>query len=135
MTRVRLFQSLVVASLLAYGAFFLLPLAPVNHSSDVQALLEYAGYGGAISPSHPLIFIPIALLKIVASIGLILFLAWGRWLLLAHIAISLALIPFIGMAIYTPMDSMIGFISAMLDGALLMLCFTPPYCNYLRRDE
>lgn len=135
MTKVRFFQTLVGISLLAYGIFFLFPLLPINHSPAFQSLLEYSGYGGLIPPDHPFVYLPVALLKIVASFGLFLFLTWGRWLLLAHIAISMALVPFIGVIIYTPMDGLASYVSATIDGALLILCFTPPYSEYMRRDE
>ena len=135
MSKVRFFQLMVGASFLTYVIYFFLPFIPIDHDSDVQNLLGYSGYGNSIPPGHPFIYIPSFLLKTISAVGLFLFLSWGRWLLLAHMAISLVLAPFLGITILLPIDVTIGFLSALLDGALLMLCFTQPYSDYMRKDD
>jgi hypothetical protein len=135
MTRIRAFQILVVASALLYLAWMLLPHSPQAYSHDVQQILAWSSYGSAQWYTDPRFYISIGVGKIVSSIGLFLFLSWGRWLLLAVVVISMAAVPFAGVSVSMPFDSIIGGFLSLSDGAILALAFFSPLAEAMRRDE
>jgi hypothetical protein len=135
MTKMRLFQIAVAASCTAYLAWFILPFAPIPYSEETHALLAYNGYGGYISPHHPLLFTTALVTKVVAFIGLFFFLSWGRWLLLANIGVSFPFTLFSGIAVVAPIDGFIIYLWTTLDAIVLTLSFSHPYSLYMRPDN
>ena len=112
----------------------LLPYLPRGFSTDVQALLALGGYGAAPWVTEPVFYLSIGAGKLIASLGLILFLSWGRWLFLAIVVTSLASVPFAGIAIAPPLDSVVGYFTVLTDGAILALAFSSPIAERWRKD-
>ena len=135
MTRVRTFQLLVVASVLAYGLWMALPQIPRALSPEVQQMLSTSGYGGQAWVMDPRYYFSVALAKVLASVGLVLFLSWGRWLFLGVAAVAIASVPFSGVSVGAPMDNAVGYVATLLDGAILALAFSSPLSEAMRRDE
>ncbi len=135
MARTRIFQLLVLASLASYLLWFLLPYSPRAFPKEVSDLLAWGGYGSHSWAQHPLFYLSIGLGKVVSSIGLLLFLSWGRWLLLAIVVVSVASVPFSGMAISVPLDTVVGSLTGLTDGAILALAFFSPLSEAMRKDE
>jgi hypothetical protein len=134
MTRLRVFQTLVVVSALLYVAWMVLPHLSRTFSPEVQSALAWSGYGGASWVSDPRFFLSIGIGKLLSSLGLFLFLSWGRWLLLAVVAISLASVPFAGVSAGIPLDNIIGYFLSLTDGAILALAFFSPLAEAMRKD-
>ena len=134
MTRVRVFQTLVVVSALLYIAWMVLPHLSRTFSPEVQELLAWGGYGGASWVIDPRFFLSIGIGKILSSLGLFLFLSWGRWLLLAVVTVSLVSVPFAGVSTGVPLDNIVGCLLSLTDGAILALAFFSPLAEAMRKD-
>ncbi len=134
MTRIRTFQILVITSALLYVAWLLLPHAPRAFAPEVQSILAWGGYGGAPWVNDPRFYLSIGAGKLIASVGLLLFLSWGRWLLLAVVAISLGSVPFAGVSTGAPLDNLVGYFLSLTDGAILALAFSSPISEAMRKD-
>ena len=134
MTRIRAFQTLVITSALLYLAWMLLPYAPRTFPHEVQDILAWSGYGGEPWVKDPRFYLAIGAGKLIASLGLVLFLSWGRWLLLAVVAISLASVPFAGVVIGVPLDNLVGYFLSLTDGAILALAFSSPIAEAMHKD-
>lgn len=102
MSRIRVFQSLAVASAVLYAVYLALPHLGLNHSAEVSQILGMGGYGALPLTQHPAFYLSFGVAKLLATVGLVLLLPWGRWLLVAIAATGLASLPFTGVAIGTP---------------------------------
>ena len=58
--------------------------------------------------------------------GLLFFAPWSRWLFLAVIVVSLASVPFRGITVAAPLDTLIGSLAGLVDGLVLALAFVSP---------
>jgi hypothetical protein len=134
MTRVRVFQTLVVISALLYIAWIGLPHLSRTFSPDVQKVLALGGYGGASWVTDPRFFLSVGIGKLLSSLGLFLFLSWGRWLLLAVVAVSLASAPFAGVSTGVPLDNIVGYLLCLTDGAILALAFFSPFAEAMHKE-
>jgi hypothetical protein len=132
MSRVRVFQALVVLSVLLHFAWLLLPGG--SASPDAQEALRWGGHGGTLALQHPLIYVAFGAVKLVAALGLLFFLAWGRWVLACLLLVSLAQIPFNGIAVGLPHENVVGALTGLVDGAVLALSFASPLSRNLRKD-
>ena len=83
---------------------------------------------------HPFIYVAMGVAKLTAAIGMLLFLSWGRWVLLGLLAVSLAQLPFNGIGVGLPHENLIGALTGLVDGAVLALAFASPLAEAMRRD-
>lgn len=65
---------------------------------------------------------------------LVLFLSWGRWVLVGLLLVSLAQLPFNGIAVGLPHENVIGALTGLIDGAILALAFASPLAEAMRKD-
>ncbi|MCA2937206.1 MAG: hypothetical protein IM445_21640 [Microcystis sp. M015S1] len=133
MSYIRVFQALVLVSALSYLLWVLLPNFPIAYSADVYDLLALHGTG-AHYEWHPIIDLLFAFCKLAVSIGLFFFLSWARWLMILMVVTSVLAIPFLGVSVIPPLDSFIGAINGLVDGAIIGLFFSSPIKNYFRKD-
>ncbi|MGH2360888.1 MAG: hypothetical protein ACRDGM_10170 [bacterium] len=130
---IKLFQWLVVASVLTSLVFFFLPAVPLPVSLEVAALRAKSGYGAILPGIRELIawiFLPLWLL---ASVGLFFFQAWARTLFAVLYVVGLLLRFAQGVTVSLPVEGFVGEIVSLLDGAILVLAFTAPLDAYFRR--
>jgi hypothetical protein len=135
MSRIRTFQFLVAVSALLYIFWMLLPHVPRTFSPEVQQVLSNGGYGGQPWVTDSRFYISLGVTKLLASLGLVLFFSWGRWLFAAVAAIGLACVPFSGLSVGAPLDNLVGYLASLIDGAILALSFSSPFSEAMRRDE
>lgn len=121
---IRIFQTLVLFSVVLHFSWLLLPSGDWHVSPETHEALRWSGHGGVQLLQHPAFYIVAAAAKLVASIGLVLFKAWGRWLLVLLVAVSLAQLPFNGIAVALPHETSIGALAGLVDGAVLALAFS-----------
>jgi hypothetical protein len=133
MTRIRAFQLLVIVSVALHLLWIFLPLV-LTVTPDLNEAVRWSGYGGLSVLQHPLFYISITATKIVAAVGLLLFLSWGRWLQLAVLATGVAALPFGGVSVALPLDNVIGALQGVADGAILGLAFSSPIADGIRKD-
>ena len=126
MSRIRIFQLAVITSAALYAVWLLLPYAQLGYSAGSQQLLGMSGYGAAPFVQHPAFYLSIAAAKLLASVGLLFFAPWSRWLLLAVIAVSLCSVPYSGVTVSAPLDGFIGSLAGLADGIVLALAFWSP---------
>lgn len=134
MSRIRVFQFLVIISAVFYLAWYLLPYTQRSFPPHIQDLLDWGGYGSIALTQHPLFYLSIGAAKLLSTLGLFLLHSWGRWLLLTTVAISIIMIPFSGMAVAPPLDGFVGSLVALTDGAILALAFFSPIAEIMRKD-
>ena len=132
MSRVRLFQLLVVLSVVLHFAWLAFPAG--NPSPEQQEALRWGGHGGVSLLQHPFVYVVLGAAKLVAAIGMVLFLSWGRWVLTGLLAVSLAQLPFNGIGVGLPYENLIGALTGLIDGAVLALAFASPLGDTMRKD-
>ena len=121
MSQIRLFQALVIASVVLHLAWLVLPTpTPPIGAEDA---LRWQGYGGTAFLQHPFVYFGAVAGKVAAAIGLLLFRPWGRWLLVAVLMASLAQLPFNGIGVALPQESVVGALTGIVDGAVVALAF------------
>jgi len=134
MSRIRAFQLLCIASALLHVTYLALPYAGFRHSVQEAQLLSMSGYGGLSFIQHPAFYLSFGVAKLVATVGLVFFLPWGRWLLGAIALAGLSSLPFSGISVGTPLDGIIASLLTLSDGAIIALAFSPPLAQAMRRN-
>lgn len=134
MSRIRFFQTLVIVSAFLYLAWFFIPYLPRSHSREVWRALNMSGHGASSVIQHPAFYLAIGAAKLVATLGLLLFLSWSRWLLVVVLVISIFSIPFAGLTVAPALDSFVGALTGLADGAILALAFSSPIAERWRKD-
>jgi len=132
MNQSRTFRLLVAASAFLYLGWIVLPHLPRAFIPEVRPLLEKSGYGGADWVTAPWFYLGLGGAKMLASLGLFMFLAWGRWLFLAATVVAIASIFFAGISVASPLDGLVGFVATLVDGAILGLAFFSPIAAQMR---
>jgi hypothetical protein len=131
-SKLKLFQWLVVASVLTSLIFFFLPAISLPVSPDVAALRGKSGYGAMLPGIREFIswiFLPLWLL---GSVGLFFFQAWARSLFAVLYVVALLLRFTQGVTVLLPVEGFVGEIVSLLDGAILVLAFTAPLDAYFK---
>ncbi|MCF6211895.1 MAG: hypothetical protein L3J88_10725 [Gammaproteobacteria bacterium] len=128
---VKLFQVLIVISTLNYVILFFLPYFPEVFSPETQKILAYNGYGAVIS-SHLFIYGTVFLLWILSAIGIFFFQNYGRILFLFMYILSIFMIPFFGVSVSAPIESLMFAISDILDIAIITLAYFSPLSGYFK---
>lgn len=83
---------------------------------------------------HSFVYVAMGVAKVIAAIGMVLFLSWGRWVLVGLLVVSLAQLPFNGIGVGLPYENFIGALTGLVDGAVLALAFASPLAEAMRRD-
>ena len=134
MTRIRTFQTLVVVSSVLLVFWYALPHLPLYYRPEIQTLLSYSGVGAPAWIQHPTFYLSLGAAKLISLLGLFLFLSWGRWLFTACVLVGVAVLPLSGIAVIPPLDSLIGGVLCLLDGAIFALAFLSPIAECWRKD-
>lgn len=124
MTR-RNLRWLIAAFVVTYVWFWSTPLGVYKQPEYVRAAMEHSARGATVPPSDTIAYLfLIAILT--SAIGMFFFHKWAWWLLAIATLASVALSPLMGVAVTGPYDGTVGFISALLNGALLVAAMRPP---------
>jgi hypothetical protein len=101
---------------------FVLPRMQFLFSPDVLELMRYGGHGATVAMNHPAI-LALYLLPFPAFVGLLLLQAWGKYLLLAFCALTVAGSFFFGATVSGPPEEFFSTLAWLFDGAILGLAF------------
>jgi len=113
----------VIVAFVAHAiVLFALPRLQFLFSPDVMQLMRYGGHGARVAMNHPILFV-LYLLPFPAFVGLYLMQAWGRYLLLAYVVLTLIGSFFFGASISGPPETFFGEVATLVDGALLGFAF------------
>ena len=134
MSRIRVFQLLCIASAFLYVTYLALPHVGLRYSAQEAQLLRMSGYGGLPFIQHPVFYLSFGVAKFIATVALVFFLPWGRWLLVVIVLAGLASLPFTGISVGTPLDGIIASLLTLCDGAVIALAFSPPLAGAMRRN-
>jgi hypothetical protein len=115
-------------------AWNLLPYAPIKYPSYTQSLVAYSGYGSSEWVSHPLFIVPLIIAQFAAYLGMFLFLSWSRWLFVATVIATYIMGSFSGVSVVTPIDSFVGGLIGLSNGAIIALAFISPISDCWRKD-
>lgn len=118
-----IFIGVVVITLVANVIWFCMPFLWAHiYETEVLDALSWNGYGAQLDMSGPIPYIFLAVFGII-SIGLIYFKRWARTGFVAYIIVSILLAPLLGLYVQTGIESLISYIIALGDGAILMMLF------------
>lgn len=119
----RIFQSIVVASLLLHVIWFFMPYAWIYiYKGDEADLLSWANYGALVDVNGSIPYL-ILFAYLIASVGLVLLKKWARTVFLALTISSVALSLVLGFIVSPPLDAAIGYIVALADGSILTIAY------------
>ena len=119
----RIFRLIVIAAFLLQIVLFYLPYTWVYvYEGDALNLLSWSGYGASIDPNGPVPYFILAAYG-AASAGLVLFQRWARPAFIVLTAANLISSPLWGMVVTTPLAAPLGYLVAMADGAIIVLCY------------
>jgi hypothetical protein len=96
--------------------------------------LSEGGYGALlVLPSS--VYWLLCALNVVSSVGLMSFVREARWLFLAVAAFQYGSVLFGGVSVERAIETSIGNLNTLLDGAIIVLSFTPPIsAKFVRRN-
>jgi hypothetical protein len=116
------FKSLVIASLLTYSAWFLLPQIEWRWmSEDALVIGSYAGFGSAIELADWMSW-PFLAATIMINGGLLFFGAKWRMLFICYTLIStIVLVPILGMAVESGLSIALRDINSIILGVLIAI--------------
>ncbi len=132
MSRIRIFQVLVVAAGVCYIVWFFLPYVA---SGLDQRIENYSGYGAMLPIQHPLYCYTWFVLFIVASLGLLFFQSWAKHLYLALALLVCVLAPFSGYIIQPGFDTMFANANLLLSGAVLAVAYLSPLADSFKTAQ
>ena len=120
------FRALVGCALACHAiVLFILPAFPGVFSADSMELMKYGGHGAHVAMSHPVIY-ALYLLPFPAFVGMFFFKSWGRYLLVAFLALVLFGSFFFGVSISGPPETFFGYLASLLDGAIISMSYMTP---------
>ena len=126
MTRIRLFQLIVVVAVLMNIVWYFLPYFDPDLPPETVALLRASGMGASDVLSQPWFHGPLFTMRLIAAIGLFFLQSWGRWLSVFLLAVDLMSTLLSGVTVNLPRDSLVLALSWLLDGAVLVMAFSAP---------
>ncbi len=130
----RIYQMLVIGSLLLYGIWRLLPYTGWTITEEAFAALQYAGAGAWSFTWHPLFSITEFAIRAAATLGMFLLLTWGRSLFVVWLAAGVVIGPVSGVIVVPAVDNAVGYLSTLIDGVLVVLSFSQPIGRLYRID-
>lgn len=116
---------MVVLYLVTIVLGYLVPELTKPSSVDVEKLVQWDGFGAIIETNIPT-FLVLFALNILIPIGLYCFSSTARTLFVLYTAGTIALTLIWGYRITSPLVNAIGFVSALLQGALLTAAYISP---------
>ena len=128
MRATKAFQVIAATNWIAWAIYYFLPDTLLSSNPDAIELRRYSGLGAIL----PVDALAIASLwaSLVATVGLVFFQNWGRYLMLILCAVNLVLAPFKGVAVNLPIDVVAGSLSTLVDGLVLGMAFAPSLSSH-----
>lgn len=126
MKQIRYFQALVALSWMLYATWSFLPNYWSATDPGAVRLLSFDGHGAILSPQTRLLTICVFWLWLLAAIGAFFFQNWGRYLFLGLSLWSIIGAALFGVRVTSPLDSVVGLLIDLLDGAILALMYLSP---------
>lgn len=126
MTRIRLFQLIVVVAVLMNVAWYFLPYFDPDLPPETVALLRASGMGASDVISQPWFHGPLFTMRLIAAVGLFFLQSWGRWLSVFLLVVDLMSTLLGGVTVNLPLDSLVLALAWMLEGAVLTMAFCGP---------
>ena len=130
----RQFQGLAISAFVLYSAWFFLPILGWTTTPESHDALKFFGAGGLPFTQHPLAFITMFVVRLVATLGLCLFFTWGRSLFALWLGSGIIFSAVAGVLVSPPIDAALGYLSAMVDAVLLVLSYNSAAARFFRVD-
>ena len=124
MVSVNGFRAVVIISLFSYMVWYFYPFLG-GQNSEMISLARYRGYGAIFNPPlflHWMIFS----LWVIASLGLLFFQKWAKFLYVVLVVYSYATTPFYGLSIDSAAGAFFRDIVIFLDGIIIISIFRDP---------
>ena len=123
----------VLANWVGYVVGYFLPAFTAPKDPALVSLLSWDGYGALLE--HNALFVAPLLLISFATVGLVFYQNWGRYLFLFTCAFVLLGSFVFGYRVAAPLDAFFGSLCGLLSGAILGLVFLSPMCNAFASDH
>jgi hypothetical protein len=125
MSRVRVFQLLVVLSVIVDIAWTLSWVIPFSLPPNVEGALRLNSYGELLPHSNLLMWGSNLILWMVSAVGLFFFQRWARTLYALLVAWSLVTFFTGGLLVQLPLQAGLGRVLSLLDGMILLFAYSP----------
>ena len=130
-----LFRSIVVTSAALYVVSYLLPYESFENNSAAVNLLRLDGYAAIVRFEGPLPTIGVLVLWLIASVGLLHFDNWARYLYLGLTVWALIAAGLYGIRVTSPLEAVLGLAVDLLDGVIMALAFLSPLKERFSRSS
>jgi hypothetical protein len=136
MSQVQIFRSIVLTSAVLYLVSYFLPYEVFESNPAAVNLLELDGYAARFNPQSGLFTTGVMSLWLLASMGLLHFDNWARYLYLGLTGWALVAAGLYGIRVTSPLEAMLDLAVAVLDGVILALVFLSPLTeNFLNSSR
>lgn len=116
------FRIVVVVSAVLNLCWFLAPLVPRDFPDEISHLMSFSGFGALVElPTSA--WIAVLVIRVAAYIMLLSLVANGRFVFLFAVGGEIVLNICSGLWIGLPLESYLGHVAAVADGALLAVAF------------
>ncbi len=131
----RTFQATTATGFIAFLVWWVLPLVGWTVNPQAAEALQFAGVGALDAATHPAWYFAFLVVRVIATIGLLLVFKWGRLVFAISLLAGLPFGLFSGVYVAPAIDSTIGYLSSLLDGAVLALAYFSPVSALFRNDQ
>jgi hypothetical protein len=135
MNHALVFRSIVFTSALLEVASYLLPYGSFESDSAALNLLRLDGYAAIATFNNPLPTIGVRVLWLIASIGLLHFDNWARYLYVVLTAWALLAAALYGIRVTAPLEAVFDLAVTLLDGMIIALAFLSPLKERFSRSN
>lgn len=123
MNQKHLFKVLVVSNWLLQFLLFVLPISSWYADPMIEKLMALDGYGAILNWGNPVLYQLPLWGFFIASVGMLFFKNWARYMYLALWAYGWFATMLFGFRVSVPAQGFIGMAIGTIDGALLYLVF------------
>lgn len=132
---VRLFQYLLIGSILMRFLFWILEFVPLPISEQARAMRDAAGFDAWNPMASWFIAIAVQLVLVVCAFAMCFFKWWARWVYVIAYAMMVANGLVSGTGVVLAWEGALYHIEVLMNGAILALAFLPPLSRYFEADR
>ena len=131
---VRLFQLLVIATVLITILLWISVFVPWPVSEQARLMRDATGFDGLNPAASWFVVVALDIVWLVGALGLCFFKWWARWLCVAIWIASLLNTLVGGTGVFFAWELILYDIGILMNGAIFVLAFLPPLSRYFEED-
>jgi hypothetical protein len=123
MSQIRLFQTLLISNWMLQLLLFVLPISSWYADPMIEKLMALDGYGAILNWENPILYQLPLWGFFIASVGMLFFNNWARYLYLALWVYGWIATLLFGFRVSVPAQGFIGMAIGTIDGMVLYVAF------------